>query len=106
MYMYIIMLSVSASMYIRVKSSSRGGGACPCPGANMPAWDPLQLDPYLKYSNSATELPGDSVAQLVRAWQAICQVAGLSPSLSHCHCFLFRFISHLSFSMTLTSVKV
>ena len=45
-------------------------------------------------------------AQLVRAWQAICHVAGLSPSLSHCHCFLFRFISHLSFSMTLTSVKV
>ena len=57
----------------------------------MPAWYPLQLDPWqlsLKYSNSATELPSDSVAQLVRAWQAICQVAGSSPSLSHCQ-FLF-----------------
>ena len=31
--------------------------------------DPWQLS--LKYSNSATELLGDSVAQLVRAWQAI-----------------------------------
>ena len=27
-----------------------------------------------KYLNSATELPSDLVAQLVRAWQAICQV--------------------------------
>ena len=53
----------------------------------MPARYLLQLDPWqlsLKYSNSATELPGDSVAQLVRAWQAICQVVGSSPSLSHC----------------------
>ena len=52
----------------------------------MPAWYLLQLDPWqlsLKYLNSATELPGDSVAQLVRAWQAICQVVGSSPSLSH-----------------------
>ena len=48
----------------------------------------------LKYSNSATELPSDSVAQLVRAWQAICQVMGSSPSLSHCHFFpLFIFSS-------------
>ena len=42
--------------------------------------------------------PGDSVAQLVRAWQAICQVVGSSPSLSHCHFFppsLFPFISFL-----------
>ena len=40
----------------------------------MPAWYLLQLDPWklsLKYLNSATELPGDSVAQLVRAWQAM-----------------------------------
>ena len=53
----------------------------------MPAWYPLRLDAWqlsLKYLNSATELPSDSVhvAQLVRAWQAICQVMGLSPSLS------------------------
>ena len=41
-----------------------------------------------KYSNSATQLLGDSVAQLVRAWQAICQVVGLSRALSHCHFFL------------------
>ena len=42
--------------------------------SNMPAWYLLQLDPWqlsLKYSNSATELLGDSVAQLVRAWQPI-----------------------------------
>ena len=33
-----------------------------------------QLDSWqlsFKYSNSPTEFPGDSVAQLVRAWQAI-----------------------------------
>ena len=35
-----------------------------------------------KYSNSATELLGDLVAQLIRAWQAICQVVGSSPALS------------------------
>ena len=61
--------------------------------SNMPAWYPLRLDPWqlsLKYSNSATELLGDSVAQLVRAWQAICQVVGSSPALSHCHFFLGR----------------
>ena len=33
-------------------------------------------------SNSATELPSDSVAQLVRAWQTICQFVSLSLSLS------------------------
>ena len=57
----------------------------------MPVWNLLRLDPWqlsLKYSNSATVLSGDSVAQLVRAWQAICQVVGSSSSLSHCH-FLF-----------------
>ena len=40
----------------------------------MPAWYPLQLNPWqlgLNYLNLATELSGDSVAQLVRAWQAI-----------------------------------
>ena len=41
----------------------------------------------LKYSNPATELLGDLVAQLVRVWQAICQVVGSSPSLSHCQFF-------------------
>ena len=56
--------------------------------SNMPAWYLLWLDPWqlsLKYLNLATELPSDSVhvAQLVRTWQAICQVVGLSPSLSH-----------------------
>ena len=50
----------------------------------------------VKYSNSATELPSDSVAQLARAWQAICQVAGSNSSLSHCH---------FSFSMTLTRLR-
>ena len=55
----------------------------------MPAWYLHQLDPWqlsLKYSNSATELPNDSVAQMARVWQAICQVVSLSPSLSHCQC--------------------
>ena len=36
----------------------------------------------LKYSNSATELLGDSVAQFVRPWQAISQVVSSSPALS------------------------
>ena len=68
---------------------------------------PWQLS--LKYSNSATEMRSDSVAQLVRAWQAICQVAGLSLSLSHCHfspSFFLVFISHFSLSVTLTRFKV
>ena len=59
--------------------------------SNMPAWYPLRLDPWqlkLRYSNSATELLGESVAQLVRAWQAICLVVGSSPALSHFHFFL------------------
>ena len=64
--------------------------ATPSP-SNMPACYPLWLDPWqlsLKHLNLATELLGDLVAQLVRAWQAICHVVGLSPSLSHCHFFL------------------
>ena len=64
----------------------------------------------LKYWNSATELLSDSVAQLVRAWQAICQVAGSSPSLSHCLSpppppFFLVFISHISFSLSVTWVR-
>ena len=38
--------------------------------SNLPAWNSLWLDPWqlsLKYSNSSTELPSDSLAQLVRA---------------------------------------
>ena len=60
----------------------------------------LQLDPWqlsLKYSNSVTELPSDLLVQLVRAWQAICQVTGSSPSLSHClfsPSFSLTFLSH------------
>ena len=77
----------------------------------MPAWYLLRLDPWqlsVKYSNSATELPSDSVAQLVRAWQAICQVAVSSPSLSHCLFFPSLFSRHYSspFSLTLIQVKV
>ena len=70
----------------------------PQPPSNMPAWYSLWLDRWqlgLKYSNSATELPSDSVVQLVRAWQGICQVMGSSPSLSHCHS-LPSFFSSLS----------
>ena len=63
--------------------------AAPSP-SNMPAWYLLQLDPWLKYSNSATdsELPGDSVAHLVRAWQAIwvrIPPLGSIPSLHFVH---------------------
>ena len=79
--------------------------------SNMPAWYPLQLDPWqlsLKYSNSATELLGNSVAQLVRAWQAICQVASSSPSLSHClfPSSLFSRLYFTPFSLTLTLAMV
>ena len=73
--------------------------ALPTPSpSDMPAWYPLWLDPWqlsLKYLNSATELLSDSVAQLVRAWQAICQVVGSSPSLSHCHFLFFLFITFI-----------
>ena len=46
------------------------------------------------------------IAKLVRAWQAICQVAGSSPSLSHCQ-FIpsFSFTFHLSFLMTLARLR-
>ena len=86
--------------------ASRFALAAPSP-SNMPAWYPLRLDLWqlsLKYSNSATELPGDSVAQLVRAWQAICQVTGSSPSLSHCLFFpsLFSLLYFSPYSPTLT----
>ena len=61
--------------------------------SNMPACYLLRLDAgSLKHSNS--------VVQLVRAWQAICEVTGLSPFLSHCHflpSFFHVFISHFSF---------
>ena len=68
--------------------------------SNIPAWYPLRLDPWQlsqKYLNPATELLSDSVAQLVRAWQTICQVVVSSPSLSHC-----LFISRLYFCLILT----
>ena len=51
----------------------------------MPTWYLLQLDPWqlsLKYLNSATELPSDSVAQLVRVWQTICEFESLLETLS------------------------
>ena len=54
--------------------ASRFALATPSP-SDMPAWYPLWLDHRqlsLKYLNSVTELLGDSVAQLVRGWQAIC----------------------------------
>ena len=44
--------------------------ACHPSLSNIPAWYLLRLDPWqlcLMYSNSATELPNDLVAQLVRA---------------------------------------
>ena len=71
--------------------------------SNMSAWYPLWLEPWqltLKYLNSATELPSDSVAQLVRAWQAICQVMGSSPYLSHSHFLFHSFFLFISFILT------
>ena len=58
--------------------------------------------------SSRTQPAGCSVAQLVRAWQAICQVMDLSPSPSHCHAFFPSFFSRLyfsPFSLTLTQTK-
>ena len=56
----------------------------------------------LKYSNSATELPGDSVAQLVTSWLAICWVMGQVPP-----CVIVIYHSHLYFSLfILDQVKV
>ena len=78
--------------------ASRFALATPSP-SDMPAWYPPWLDHgqlSLKYLNSVTELLGDSVAQLVRGWQAICQVVGSSPSLSHCHFLYFYFYFFLS----------
>ena len=50
----------------------------------------------LKYSNSATELPGDSVAQLVTSWLAICRVMGQVPPwvivIYHSHLYFSLFI--------------
>ena len=51
---------------------------------------------FKKYPSSATELPSDSVAYLVRAWQAICQLTGSSPSLSRCLFFPLSFLSSFS----------
>ena len=54
--------------------------ATPSP-LDMLAWYPFRVDPWqfsLKYSNSATELLSDLVAQFYRAWWDIYQVVGLS----------------------------
>ena len=69
--------------------------------SNMPAWYPLWLVPWQLglYSNSATELPNDSVAQLVRAWQAIYQVMGLF------HFSLFLSFLYFSPFSTLTRLR-
>ena len=80
----------------------RGCHATPFP-SDIPDLYPLQLDPLefsLKYSNSATELLSDSVAQVVGAWQAICQVVGSSPSLSHCHFYFPFFFLFIFFLLT------
>ena len=83
----------------------RGRHATP---SDIPDLYLLQLDPLefsLKYSNSATELLSDSVAQVVRAWQAICQVVGLSPSLSHCHFYFPFFFLFIFFLLTDCQVR-
>ena len=75
---------------------------CIHPDAANEAWYVI-----LSSRTQPTELPSDSVDELVRAWLAICQVTGLSPSLSHCHSPLFlSCLYFLLFSMTLTMFKV
>ena len=68
----------------------------------MPALYPLWLDLWqhsLKYSNSGTELPSGSVAQL-------CQAAGSCPSESLSFLPLFIFALYFTpFSLTLTYAK-
>ena len=74
--------------------------------SNTPAWYPLRLDPWpLSALSTASELSNDSVAQLVRAWQAICQVVGLSPLPESLSFFPLSFISHLSLIMALTRFR-
>ena len=93
-------------MYNKLLLYSRFMLVAPSP-SNMPAWYSLQLDPWSSALSTATELSNDSVAQLIRAWQAICQVVGLSPlpeSLSFFPLFL-SFISHLSLIMALTRFR-
>ena len=75
--------TVDHAYYIFVRSTHESFSPGPLWLTRRPCW---QLS--LKYSNSATELLGDSVVQLVRARQAIYQVVGSSPALSHCHFFL------------------
>ena len=94
----LIKLSLCASCFALASPSQ----------SNMPARYRLWLDPWqlsLKHSNSATEFPSDSVAQLVRAWQAIWPIARsrvqVTPWVTVTSFFLI-FISHLSVSMTLT----
>ena len=90
-------------------NGGKSWGACPlyqhASLVSASAWS-LAADWALStYLNSATELPSDSVAQFVGVWQAICQVVGLSPSLSHClffPLFIFTSLFHTS-SLSLTS---
>ena len=57
----------------------------------------------LKYT--WTQLLSELAAQLAITWQDICQGAGSSPSLSHCHFSSLVFACHLSVSVTLTRLR-
>ena len=65
----------------------------------------LSVEFYGEWQKVATELPSDLVAQLVRAWQAICQVAGLSPSQSHCLLSSLYFLVLFHAFLTLTRLR-
>ena len=56
-----------------------------------------------KNGQQASQCVGASWRTLVRASQAICQITGSSPSLSHCH---FSPLFFLIFTLTLMQVKV
>ena len=88
--------------------------------SSMAAWYSLQIPGSSALSAQiqplschwvATELPNDLVAQLARTWEGICQVKGsrivvFFPSfLCLYFMFFFVFISHISFSITLTSLR-
>ena len=66
---------------------------------NTVQWSVSYTPPNQGHSSNesiSTELPSDSVAQLFGAWQAICQIAGSSPSLSHCLFSTFLFSCYVN----------
>lgn len=62
----------------------------------------LAAQPVLELGHWIAEWLGIYLSWQDAAWQAICQVMGWNPSLSHCNFFLslfFTFVAHLSLSV-------